>query len=151
MSVPREFSVDDDGRPVIEPAAELTQLRNARRSITDTTLTPDSDDPLEDLSGSAIEIDITVELEDAEAFELVLRESPDGALHLQIFLDGSVVEVFANSRTSLSSRIYPTREDSTGLSCRAVGGSTTIHDCHVYAMDSVFEDRLETESTTALR
>ena len=193
MSVPREFSIDDDGRPVIEPAVELTRLRNDRRSITDKTLTPNSDDPLADVSGATLEIDVTVELEDADAFELVLRESPDGAertpirytddgdlivdrtesslaadvtetsqtiedvstengrVHLRVFLDGSVVEVFANSRTSLSSRIYPTREDSTGLSCRAVGGSVTIHDCHVYAMDGAFVDAPGTESTTAVR
>jgi beta-fructofuranosidase len=36
-------------------------------------------------------------------------------LRLQVFLDNSVIEVFANDQISLTSRIYPTRADSLGL------------------------------------
>jgi len=188
MSVPREFSVDDRGRPVIEPAAELSQLRTHRRSVTDITLAPDSDDPLAGLSGEAVEIELTVELDDADAFELVLRESPEEAertpirytsggdlivdrresslsdaaaatpqrienvpgeddqLDLQVFLDGSVIEIFVDSRTALSSRIYPTRADSTGISCAAIGGSVTVHDCQVYGMGTAFRERIRIAS-----
>jgi beta-fructofuranosidase len=38
-------------------------------------------------------------------------------LHLRIFVDNSVVEVFANDRFALSSRIYPTLDTSNGVSC----------------------------------
>lgn len=37
------------------------------------------------------------------------------SLQLRILLDGSVLEIIANGRTSICSRIYPTRADSQGL------------------------------------
>ena len=40
-------------------------------------------------------------------------------LRLQIFLDRGVIEVFVNDRLCLSSRVYPGREDSLGVSVRA--------------------------------
>jgi len=51
----------------------------------------------------------------------------DEPLSLRVFLDGSVVELFANRRHCLTSRVYPTREDSTGVSIRTVDGSATVH------------------------
>ena len=36
-------------------------------------------------------------------------------LKLQVFLDASVIEIFANDRVCLTSRIYPSRSDSLGL------------------------------------
>jgi beta-fructofuranosidase len=41
--------------------------------------------------------------------------SPGESLNLHIFLDGSVVEVFANDRAVMATRIYPTRPDSLGV------------------------------------
>jgi len=40
---------------------------------------------------------------------------PDEALKLHIFLDRSVVEIFANDRVAMATRIYPTRTDSLGF------------------------------------
>ncbi|KAJ5376096.1 hypothetical protein N7509_012982 [Penicillium cosmopolitanum] len=37
-------------------------------------------------------------------------------IDLTIFVDGSLIEVYANDRFALTSRIYPSREDSTGIS-----------------------------------
>ena len=36
-------------------------------------------------------------------------------LSLRIFLDASIIEVYANRRVCLTTRIYPTREDSIGV------------------------------------
>lgn len=47
-------------------------------------------------------------------------------LLLQIFLDHSVIEVFANGKLCLTSRIYPTRSDSLGVAAFAQGGSATL-------------------------
>ncbi|HEU5104147.1 MAG TPA: glycoside hydrolase family 32 protein [Roseiflexaceae bacterium] len=44
-------------------------------------------------------------------------------LRLRIFLDGSVVEVFANDRVCISGRIYPTRTDSLGIDLVAEGAA----------------------------
>jgi len=48
-----------------------------------------------------------------------LTLDPDEPLRLQIFLDRSVLEVFANQRVSITSRIYPTRADSLGVALLA--------------------------------
>ena len=47
-------------------------------------------------------------------------------LKLHIFLDKSVMEVFVNSRLCLTQRIYPTREDSLGVSIFARGGEAIL-------------------------
>ena len=44
-----------------------------------------------------------------------LKLSPGESLKLHIFLDYSVVEVFANDRVAMATRIYPTRSDSLGV------------------------------------
>jgi beta-fructofuranosidase len=38
-------------------------------------------------------------------------------LHIRIFVDNSIVEVYANDRFALSSRIYPTLDSAVGASC----------------------------------
>lgn len=48
---------------------------------------------------------------------------PDEAIKLHVFLDRSVVEVFANEREVMATRIYPTRPDSLGFNI--VGGNLT--------------------------
>ncbi len=58
----------------------------------------------------------------------------DEALSLQVFLDGSVIELYANQRHCLTSRVYPTRSDSTGLSVRAEGGQATVESLSVWRL-----------------
>jgi beta-fructofuranosidase len=50
----------------------------------------------------------------------------DEPLSLRCFLDESVLELYANERHCLTSRVYPAREDSTGISASAEGGRATI-------------------------
>ncbi len=52
-------------------------------------------------------------------------------LQLRIFIDKSVVEVFANDRQAIARHIYPTRTDSTGIAIFAEGG-----DIHVVKLNS---------------
>ena len=40
----------------------------------------------------------------------------DELLELRVFIDRSVIEVFANDRQCLTVRVYPGREDSRGVS-----------------------------------
>ena len=56
-------------------------------------------------------------------FKLVEKEP----LKLHIFLDRSVLEVFANNRQCLTQRIYPTRADSVGISIFARGGDAILN------------------------
>ena len=58
----------------------------------------------------------------------------DEPLELRVFLDGSTVEIFANERRCLTSRVYPTRADSTGLSLASEGGRATARGLSVWAL-----------------
>ena len=59
------------------------------------------------------------------------------SLFLHIFLDRSVIEVFANYRLCMSSRIYPSRTDSLGVRFFARGGSIRIKVLDVWEMGSI--------------
>jgi beta-fructofuranosidase len=59
---------------------------------------------------------------EAGPFEL----KPDEPLQLRIFIDKSVVEVFANGRQTVMRRIYPSRADSLGLKLFSQGGPARI-------------------------
>lgn len=50
----------------------------------------------------------------------------DPLLRLRIFLDRSVLEVFANERQCLTSRIYPSRADSLGVGMYSMGGNINV-------------------------
>jgi beta-fructofuranosidase len=55
-------------------------------------------------------------------------------LKLRVFVDKSVVEVFANGRQAVARRIYPSRTDSVGVRLFSVGGDTDIHSLEAYQM-----------------
>lgn len=59
-----------------------------------------------------------------------LELGPDEPLRLRVFLDRSILEVFANDRQCLTQRLYPTRPDSLGVSiiARAARASLTSLD-----------------------
>jgi sucrose-6-phosphate hydrolase SacC (GH32 family) len=57
------------------------------------------------------------------------------ALRLRVFLDRSVVEVFANGRQCMTQRIYPYRADSLGVRLVARGGSGAATALSVRAWD----------------
>ena len=48
-------------------------------------------------------------------------------LQLRVFIDKSVVEVFANERQAIMRRIYPARRDSLGVQLFSNGGTTTAN------------------------
>ncbi|QCC48596.1 glycoside hydrolase family 32 protein [Halobellus limi] len=77
----------------------------------------------------------------------------DEPLSLRLFLDGSVIEAFVNDRHCLTSRVYPTRDDSTGLAVAAVGGRAEIGDFSVWELGDAWptaEERTP-RSTAATR
>jgi sucrose-6-phosphate hydrolase SacC (GH32 family) len=69
----------------------------------------------------------------AAPFRLVAGE----ALELRVFIDRSVIEVFANGRQSLTQRVYPTRADSTGVRLFAVGGVARASVVEAWDMEPV--------------
>ena len=47
-------------------------------------------------------------------------------MRLRIFLDKSILEVYANGRQCVTQRIYPTRTDSLGVALFSRQGTTTV-------------------------
>ena len=70
----------------------------------------------------------------------LLEEEP---LKLHIFLDRSVLEVFANSRLCLTQRIYPSRADSLGVSVFAHGGEAVLNSLDAWTITPTFIVKLE--------
>jgi len=69
--------------------------------------------------------------------------SPDLAdrVRFRLFLDRSVLEVFLADRACITQRLYPTREDSLGLSFTIRCGSAVIHRLSVWKMAPIWPDR----------
>jgi len=71
--------------------------------------------------------------------EVAPFELGDGEpLKLRIFIDTSVVEVFANGRQCLALRVYPGRQDSIGVSIRAQGRDAVLHALDAWQMRSIW-------------
>lgn len=69
---------------------------------------------------------------DAQEAPFVL--APGELLELRIFLDNSILEVFANGRQCLTQRLWPTRADSVGVAFFARGGSAWVNSLRAWDM-----------------
>ncbi|MFN0130692.1 MAG: GH32 C-terminal domain-containing protein, partial [Verrucomicrobiales bacterium] len=61
-------------------------------------------------------------------------------LRVRVFIDRSVIEVFANGRQCLTVRAYPTRPDSTGVSVFARGSEARLVSMTAYQMKSIWPE-----------
>jgi len=64
----------------------------------------------------------------------------DEALHLRVFVDRSIIEVFANDKQCLTLRVYPSRADSNGVSLFARGGAARLRSLKAWQMRSVWPE-----------
>ena len=60
-------------------------------------------------------------------------------LRLRVFVDRSIVEVFANERLCVAARVYPGREDSVGVSLRAQGSDAVLKSLDAWQMSNIYE------------
>jgi beta-fructofuranosidase len=67
---------------------------------------------------------------EAGPFEL----TADELLRLRVFVDKSVVEVFANGRQAVMRRIYPSRKDSVGVALFSNGGAANVSTLQAWEM-----------------
>jgi len=58
-------------------------------------------------------------------------------LKIRLFIDMSIVEIFVNNQASLAQRVYPLKEESTGVSVRANAGGTVIETLNAWQMKSI--------------
>jgi beta-fructofuranosidase len=68
----------------------------------------------------------------------------DETLKLRVFLDASVIEIFANDGAYLTSRIYPSRPESLGIGMFARGGNARLKALNVWEMRPISPNRLTT-------
>ncbi|HBY94742.1 MAG: glycoside hydrolase family 32 protein [Ardenticatenaceae bacterium] len=73
---------------------------------------------------------------DTQIAPLTLGEGEPLKLH--VFFDHSVIEIFANDRLCLTSRIYPTRDDSLRVSFFAHGGDTRLRTAEIWELQSIW-------------
>lgn len=59
-------------------------------------------------------------------------------LRLRVFVDRSIVEVFANGRQCVAVRVYPQRADSVGVSIGARGGDAALQRLDAWQMKSIY-------------
>jgi beta-fructofuranosidase len=64
--------------------------------------------------------------------------APEEPLHLRVFVDRSVVEVFCNGKQCLAVRVYPGRKDSVGVSLRAQGRDAVLISLDAWQMQSIY-------------
>ena len=114
---------------------EATEFRLALLS------TPDREEETSLVYNRSLErlsIDRTKSSNDAESakgeqggeFHLIGSEN----LELRVFVDRSVIEVFANGRACITTRVYPTRDDARSIGVSATGGSATIESMTIWDM-----------------
>lgn len=65
--------------------------------------------------------------------------NPGETLKLRIFIDKSIVEVFANGKQCVAARVYPGRNDSRGVSVRAQGQDAELKSFVAYQMKNIYE------------
>jgi beta-fructofuranosidase len=66
-------------------------------------------------------------------------------LRLRVFIDRSIIEVFANGRQCLTLRAYPTRPDSTGVSVFARGSEAGLVSLMAYQMKTIWPELKDKE------
>lgn len=103
-----------------------------------------------DRSAKSLKIDVSKSsLEDIKYYTFCMRgganpevtaqaapfELKDGEkLQLRVFLDRSILEVFANARQCVTQRIYPARNDSVGVALFSEGGFVEIESLQAWQM-----------------
>lgn len=182
LSLPRVLSLDPHGGLRTEPVPELQTLRRHHHHREHLLLPAGSRHILDEIHGDCLEIKAEFWPEDAHAFGVTVRCSPDqieqtvivydckrqwlgidcsrsslrsdvhhdvrggpavprndGKVDLHIFVDRSVIEVFANGRSCITARVYPSRADSRGVAVFSRGGHATLSSLDVWNIAPIWD------------
>jgi sucrose-6-phosphate hydrolase SacC (GH32 family) len=165
LTLPRVLTLGPDNTLRQEPVPELSKLRGKDRPVTNHTLT-DTARVLEKVQGDVLEIRAEFELQGAEALGLRVRRSADGkqavtirfdgkelevagtksalplrpgekTLRLHVFLDKSVLEVYANDRACVT-RVIQAGKDDLGVEAFATGGTARLQALECWQLASIW-------------
>jgi beta-fructofuranosidase len=164
LTLPRVLSLDPQNVLLQKPAHELRKLRGDHFRLSDLNL--DGVHPVSGVNGDSLEIYLELELFQAAAVQLQLRRSADGGrfvpitfdgtnlevagskvpfqlragertLKLDLFLDKSVLELFANDRACVTRVVNPPQED-LGVALSSAAGTARIRSLHAWKMKSIW-------------
>jgi beta-fructofuranosidase len=165
LTLPRVLSLGPDKTLRQDPAPELSKLRGKDGPVTNHTLT-DTARVLDNVQGDVLEIRAEFELQEAKAVGLRVRRSEDGkqaitirfdgkeldvagtktplplqpgekTLQLHVFLDKSVLEVYANDRACVT-RVIQAGKDDLGVEAFATGGTARLKALESWQLASVW-------------
>lgn len=163
LTLARIITMGPDGHLRQSPAPELAKLRMEPVMVSPMELS-NITNKIENVRGDALEIDAEFEPGTAKAFGLRLRVSSDGAqavhvnydgetlsaagvqaklrlpedqklLRLHIFIDRSVMEIYANGRACLTKVIYPSEQD-LGVAAFASDGTAMVRSLKAWKLKS---------------
>lgn len=166
QSLPRVISLDAQGRLVQTPVAELAALRTMGAELAPLTVDNESR-TLEMVGGDSLEIELEADVSAAEAFTMELRRSADGrssvplhyqdgrlevqrsvmevpdvtakgVLSLRVFMDRSLVEVFACGGAACTTSIAYKREFDNEIALESVGGPVRLNKLNIWKMRSIW-------------
>lgn len=100
MSLPRILALGDDGTLRMRPVPEFRALRREHVQVSPRTVRPGENNVLAGVRGDCLEIDAVLEPEDATAFGLHVRCSPDGAERTTVLCDVTAGTVTIDRRRS---------------------------------------------------
>lgn len=89
-----------------------------------------------DISAASLRSDVFARTPETGPFDLEEGE----LLKLRVFIDRSIVEVFANGRQCLTVRVYPEREDSNGVSVFARGDTAKLVSLDAWHMHTIWPE-----------
>lgn len=163
LTLARIVTLGDDGHLRQSPAPELAKLRAQPFTLSPVELS-NVTNSVENVRGDTMEIEAEFEPGTAKSFGLRLRTSADGAravhvsydgetlsaagvraklklagsektLKLHVFIDRSVMEIYANGRACLTKVIYPDDRD-LGLGLFASGGTARLKSFNAWTLKS---------------
>lgn len=164
LSLPRVLTLAEDETLRYEPAPELATLRGNARVHEELALQSGGEVALETNLGLHVEIEAQIELRDATRVELRFGgagdrgviaydttgkftfgdkqaefrlEPGENVLHLRVFIDGCIGEVYLNGRACFSN-LLPFAGDTTGVSIRAVRGTAFARRIGLWEMSSIW-------------
>ncbi len=132
----REVSLDVLCSPGGEETTSIRYLRSGgaiKRTEPDTTW---YDVIVIDTGRTSLHPDVLARPPECAGFEL----DDDEILELRIFVDTSIIEVFANNRRTMTVRVHPYREDSLGVRMRAQGKDEVLLSLDAWRMKSIWEE-----------
>jgi beta-fructofuranosidase len=165
LTLPRVLALDTDGTLLQKPAPEIRKLRTDHFRLTDVSVENSVYD-LAGVRGECLELYVELELLGADYFELQVRRSDDGnrstgirfngtelaigdakipfhlqpkekTLKLDIFLDRSLLELFANDRACYTGVLSSGKLDA-GVALAASDGAVRVRSFHAWKMKPIW-------------